>query len=581
MPASRPAPRGRLLIALALFAAALPVAAVQLREVRVVGVDDELEANVRGRLSLSQHPATETLTEARLEYLVERAPEEARRALEPFGYYDAEVNVRPRRQGQSVRVEVRVAPGEPVRVRERRVVIAGPAADDAPLAGLVAGFEPEPGQVFDHRRYEASKSGIQRGLMSRGYFEARLTDARVEVTRASHSADIDLAWESGTRARFGAIRFVDSHVDPGILHSRSEIEPGSPFDQAELLKLHQQLLELDYFSVIDVQPMLAEATGDPPAVPVEIALQPAKRSVYRAGVSYGSDNGAGIRLGFDRRWLNRRGHKLSSDFELGQRRSTFATQYRIPAFARIPGWWSVGVLARRETGGAIETDLAGFQFARSFEFLDDQWSAEFHVQRERYEDQYTTLVYPALRHERKRMDEPLYPRRGYGLSTQLRAGDAAIGSQVDFQQFALQARWVRGLGERQRILLRGEIGRTFGESLERLPPSLRFYAGGDRSVRGYGYQELGPRDAEDNVIGGRNLLVGSVELEHMFSERWGAAVFVDAGNAFNGSDFDAAVGVGIGLRWRSPIGPVRLDLGHGLDDPRQGLRLHLTIGPQL
>ena len=581
MIASRPVARA-LLLALATLVA-LPAAAVQIREVRIAGVEDELADNVRGRISLAQHPPSETLTEARLEYLVEQAPEEARRALEPFGYYDAEVavTVQPGRNGAGVRVDLRIDPGEPVRVRERRVAIGGPAAVDAPLAGLVGDFEPAVGHVFDHQRYEASKSAIQRALMSRGYFEARLEQARVEVTRATRSADITLAWDSGPRSHFGTLQFTGSHVDPAILHSRSEIEPGTPFDQAELLKLHQQLLELDYFSLIDVQPLLAEASGEPPQVPIEIALQPAKRSVYRAGVSYGTDSGAGIRLGFDRRWVNRRGHKLSSELEFGQRRSIFATQYRIPAFARIPGWWAFGVLARRETGGAIDTDIAGLQVTRSFELLDDPWSAEFHVQREHFEGQYTTLVYPALRHERKRMDEPLYPRRGYGLSTQLRAGDGAIGSQVDFLQLAVQARWVRGLGERQRILLRGEIGRTWGERLERLPPSLRFYAGGDRSVRGYGYQELGPRGEDDRILGGRNLLVASAEFEHMFGERWGAALFVDAGNAFNGQDFDPAVGVGAGLRWRSPIGPVRLDLGHGLDSPRRGLRLHLTIGPQL
>jgi translocation and assembly module TamA len=580
MRANRLALLGRSIALLALLAS-LPATAVQLREVRVSGVDDELEDNVRGRLSLSQHPPTETLTEARLAYLIDQAPAEVRRALEPFGYYDAEVTVRPRRTGAQVRVDVRVRPGEAIRVRERNVVIEGPAGADEPLAGLVGDFQPTVGQVFDHRVYESSKNDIQRGLMSRGYFDAELVRGRVEVTRATHSADIDLAWASGPRARFGELRFSGSHINDGILHSRSDIEPGTPFDQAELLVLHQQLQELDYFSVIDVQPLRAEAIGDPPVVPIEVALQPAKRSVYRAGLSYGTDNGAGIRLGFDRRWLNARGHKFTSELELGQRRSTFGTQYRIPAFARIPGWWSIGALARRETGGAIDTDIAGLQFMRSFELLDDQWSAEFHIQRERFEDQYTTLVYPALRHERKRLDEPLYPRRGYGISTQLRAGNDTIGSQVNFVQFGMQARWVRGLGENQRILLRGEIGRTWGEELERLPPSLRFYAGGDRSVRGYGYQELGPRNEADEIVGGRNLVVASAEFEHMLNERWGGAVFVDAGNAFNSDTFEAAVGVGVGLRWRSPIGPVRLDIGRGLDEPRRTLRLHLTIGPQI
>jgi translocation and assembly module TamA len=466
-------------------------------------------------------------------------------------------------------------------VRSRQTAIRGPGGDDRALATLLAGFQPQVGQPFDHRVYEDSKRAVQRGLLQRGYFDAQLEQARVEVTRAEHRAAIELAWLSGPRARFGELRIEGSQVDPQLIASRANLQTGEPYDQAELLALHHRLLELDYFAAIDLQPLLAEAEGEPPVVPIALGLQPAKRSIYRAGLSYGSDNGAGIRLGFDRRWVNPRGHKFASEVEFGQRRSTFGAQYRIPAFERLPGWWALGVVGKRETGGAVETDLAGLLVSRSFELFDDPWVLEGHLQRERFEDQYTTLVFPALRVERKRLDEPLYPRAGYGASAQLRAGSQAIGSDVDFVQFSGQLRWVRGLGESQRLLLRGEIGRTWGDQLQRLPPSLRFYAGGDRSVRGYGYQELGPRNDDDKVIGGRNLLVGSAELEHMFNERWGAAVFVDAGNAFSGTDFDPAVGAGIGLRWRSPVGPVRLDIGHGIDQARRSFRLHLTIGPQL
>jgi translocation and assembly module TamA len=579
MPAIRPACALALVLLLG-----LPMQSAQatrISELRIQGVEDDLLDNLRGRLSIAQHPLAEPLSDARLEYLLEQVPTEARRALEPFGYYDAEVAVDSRRRGDAVRITLRVDPGLPIMVRARQIAIEGPAGSDRPLQKLITDFQPASGQVFDHRVYEDSKRSVQRGLLQRGYFDAQLDHARVEVTRAEHAADIELAWTSGPRARFGELRVLGSQVDPALIESRAELDTGAPYDQAELLAMHQRLLELDYFAAIDLQPQLAEASGDPPVVPIELTVTPAKRSVYRAGVSYGSDNGAGIRLGFDRRYVNQRGHKIASELELGQRRSTFGAQYRVPAFERWPGWWAAGVVAKRETGGAVETDLAGFLVSRSFELFDDPWVLEGHVQRERFEDQYTTLVFPALRVERKRMDEPLYPRAGYGLSALLRAGSQAIGSDVDFVQALAQLRWVRGLGESQRLLLRGEIGRTWGNELQRLPPSLRFYAGGDRSVRGYGYQELGPRDAEDRVIGGRNLLVGSAEVEHMFNERWGAAVFVDAGNAFSGTDFDPAVGVGVGLRWRSPVGPVRLDIGHGLDGPRRSFRLHLTIGPQL
>jgi len=588
MPVHRPVRwPGRLLLLAAL--ASTPAAAVQLGEIRISGVDDELLENVQGSLSLGQQPPDKPLTEARAEYLLGQVPEEVRRALEPFGYYDAEVSVDPQRRGDRLDVDVTVLPGQPVTVHARAIEIDGPAASDPVISRLHADFVPGVGDVFRHELYEDSKASIQRGLLQRGYFESELTRSRVEVTRADRRADIFLDWTSGPRAVFGELRVEGSQVDPQLLidRAREDVQAGEPFDQADLLLLHQRMVELDYFSVVELQPLVGEASGTPPVVPLQLRVEPAKRSVYRAGVSYGTDYGVGLKFGFERRWVNRRGHKFDSSLELGQRRSLFGAQYRIPAFARLPGWWAVGARAEQTSTDTVDSDIAGFLVSRTTQWRGDQWAAEMHLDRERFDDRenmeqrYVTLVYPALRYERKRLQEPLYPRSGYSISAQARAGSTAIGSDVDFVQLWAQGRVVFGLGDWQRVLLGLELGRTFGDDLQQLPPSLRFYAGGDRSVRGYGYQELGPRNSRGDVVGGRNLLAASIEFERMFTPEWGGAVFVDAGNAFNGTDFDAAVGVGIGLRWRSPIGPVRVDLAHGLDEPDNVVRLHLTIGPQL
>ncbi len=584
-PASFPRRCGALL----LWLLAAPAAAAQLGEIRIGGVDEALRDNVRLSLSIAQEARDRPLSEARLEYLLKRLPIEARAALEPFGIYDAEVESEVTRRGETVDVTVRIDAGDPVRVRRQQIVISGAAGDDPVIGKLRGEFEPALGAVFRHAVYEDSKRAIQRGLLARGYFDAELNRARVEVTRAEHAADILLDWDSGPRAHFGELRISGSQVDEALLRNRARenVVAGAPFDQADLLRMHARLAELDYFSVIDVQPLPGEASGEPPLVPIELSLQPARRSIYRAGVSYGTDSGLGLRFGFDRRWLNRRGHKWTSEAILGQRRSMLAAQYRIPAFERLPGWWAIGVLGEQKQSTSVDSDVVGLLVSRSTEWRGDKWMAEWHVDRERYVDRevderrYSTLVYPALHYERKRLDEPLYPRSGYSIAAHLRAGSTAIGSDVDFVQAWGELRTVFGLGDRQRLLLVGQLGRTFGDRLEALPPSLRFYTGGDRSVRGYGYQELGPRNTRGDVIGGRNLAVASIEFERMFNERWGGAVFVDAGNAFSGTDFDPAVGVGVGLRWRSPIGPVRVDVAHGLDSPDRMIRLHLTAGPQL
>jgi translocation and assembly module TamA len=137
------------------------------------------------------------------------------------------------------------------------------------------------------------------------------------------------------------------------------------------------------------------------------------------------------------------------------------------------------------------------------------------------------------------------------------------------------------LGARGRLLLRGEAGVTEAANFADLPPSQRFFTGGDRTVRGYGFEELSPEDEFGNDIGGQYLLVGSVEADYLVWGNFGVAAFFDTGNAMNSTSGDLASGVGLGLRYRSPVGMIRIDFAHPLDDPEQNFRLHITLGPDL
>ena len=190
------------------------------------------------------------------------------------------------------------------------------------------------------------------------------------------------------------------------------------------------------------------------------------------------------------------------------------------------------------------------------------------------------LVYPAFSATKRQSDHPLFPTRGFMLRGEFKLGAEALASDVNFGQFLFDTALIRSVGESNRFIFRGQLGRTFTNEFDLLPPSLRFYAGGDRSIRGYGYQEVGPREA-GLAIGGKNLLVGSAEYERMFTPSWGAAVFVDAGNAFNEVNEGAKVGAGLGLRWRSPVGMVRVDIAHGFDEAENAVQLHINIGSDL
>lgn len=573
-------------------------AAATIDKVRIEGVEDEaMVENINVALSLND-TLGKRLGESRLEYLLNEAVAQTREALEPFGYYSPDVQVQANRSGggQNERVEVviRVDKGEPVRVRRASLSIDGEGGEDRYLKEDLAAFTPRTGDIFDHTTYEASKLKIVRRLADRGYFDADFTQRRVEVTRAEHAADIDLAWVSGIRYDMGPTTFHQSKFQPGLLDKLVYWEEGSYFHQGKLDRLRESLVGLDYFSNIDIQANPDKAVDG--RVPIDVNLSLAKRTIYTAGVSYGSESGAGIRMGVDRRYLNSRGHKLSTQLDYAQNRKTLLTQYRIPAFKWLDGWYTIAVQASDEQTDYIDLRHIEFIGSRSGQINED-WTAvaSIHALRERwayYEDadgnelespeyRYATFTYPSLQADY--LNAPVGSNRPDRLagSVLLRGGVEGAGSDASFLQAHIRARWSREFGRNSALIFRGEYGHTFTSSLVGMPPSLRFFAGGDRSIRGYAWREVGPRIGK-YALGAKNVVTASAEYEYYpGGGPWGGAVFVDTGSAFDGGMPDLSTGVGVGFRWRSPIGPVRLDLAHGLNDPDSQFQVYLNIGTDL
>ncbi|GHA87863.1 autotransporter assembly complex protein TamA [Cognatilysobacter bugurensis] len=587
------------LIAAVLLAVAGAAQAARITRVDVQGLDEAMTENVRQSLSVVD-AIDEEVSERRLEYLAGEIEEETRGALEPFGYYSPTVRITRSGADGAAAYTVSVDPGDPVRVRKTTVAIEGDGRDDRYLREELAEFEPSQGEVFEHPVYESSKAQISRRLAERGYFDADFEQRRVEVTRAEQAADIDLVWNSGQRYDLGEIDFVQK-PEPVVYESLLERlvywEPGTYYHQRRLDRLREALVRLDYFSSIDIQVRPEDAVGND--VPVTVLLTPAKRSVYTAGLSYGTDSGGGVSLGAERRYVNMRGHKALAQLDYLQRRKALTLRYRIPAFAWFEGWYTFSAQVADEQTDYLDSRRIEFVASRSGElneFLTATVAA--HALRERWaytvEDvdaddafvdyRYATFTFPSIRAEYIDADSRLEPRNGIGATLMLRGGVEGVGSDATFAQVHTTARWYRELDLRSRLILRGELGRTLIEDpVGSLAPSIRFHAGGDRSIRGYAFREVGPRigpEGRQYAIGARNVVTGSVEYERYFTEQWGAAVFVDSGSAFNDSP-DWRTGVGIGARWRSPVGPVRVDIARGLDDPDSSFQLYLSLGAEL
>ncbi|KRD76828.1 outer membrane protein assembly factor [Lysobacter sp. Root983] len=504
------------------------------------------------------------------------------------------------RSNAKVVVVITVDKGEPVRVRRSDVAILGAGSEDRYLKEDLAAFKPDVGEVFNHAIYEAAKTKITRRLAERGYFDADFTSRRVEVTRAERAADVDLVWSSGDRYDMGPITFEQTPkriIRDSLLDKLVYWEQGSYYHQGKLDRFRESLARLDYFASIDIEPQPENAVDG--EVPVKVTLTPAKRSIYTAGLSFGTDSGAGVRMGVERRYVNDRGHKALAQVDWAEKRKTATLQYRIPAFTWLDGWYTFSAQLADEQTDYIDSRRIEIVASRSGQ-IDRHWNAtaSVHVLRERWayaidddDDASTpvdyrsaTFTYPSLRAEYVNADDRIYPRNAFGATVMLRGGVEGAGSDASFAQAHASARWYRGMGARSRLIARGELGHTFTDALIDMPPSLRFFAGGDRSIRGYAWREVGPRipgnDGKQYALGAKNVATGSIEFEQYFNDSWGAAVFVDSGSAFDGTP-DWRTGVGVGLRWRSPVGPLRVDIARGINDPDSGFQLYLNIGADL
>lgn len=567
------------------------VARADTLKVNVSGVDKDLADAVKGQLTASQYAGRKDVSATQARVLASDVEKQATVALQPYGYYNATVASQLTQAGTAWTLDLAITPGPATKVTALDIQVPDIALDLSPVRHAVRSFHPRAGEQMDDAVYEASKSTLASALLETGWLDAKPTVHKVEVTRADNRAAIHLHYTVGERYKLGEVSFEGSQFRPGFLQRYVPWESGDWYSQSSLLALQQALTDADYFSIVDVEPDLADAKDH--VVPVKVELAPAKRTVYTAGVFVGTDTGPGVRGGVKRRWINDRGHTLDNQLLIAQRLKTAQSIYTIPRPGHDHASFNLGIgyrdentktsLSRTFSLAANETrDWHGFVRTLGLHLVGGTFTvgnSGGNTNLPGVEHGSSVLVYAEGALTKKVADNPQFVRRGYSLNLVARAGP---GIDTRFAQAQADVVWIRALGRRNRLILRGDAGVTSVADFSKLPPQLRFFAGGDRTIRGYAYQALGPRNSYGRVVGGQRLLVASATVEHYFTRNWGMAAFVDTGDAFDGTAFHPQTGAGLGLRWRSPVGMVRVDVGVPVNNAYyHGAQLHIVIGPDL
>lgn len=570
----------RRLLALALVVlSAQSWAAVQVN-VKIEGINGELKTNVLASLSIAQYKNFGASPEATIRRLNARAPSEIRNALEPFGYFSPTVDSTLTHEGEVWTAAYRISTGPAVKVDRVSVRVEGPGAQDPAFQALERQPALQPGQVLRQQRYTDTKRALQETAEERGYFDAHFSVNTLKVDPERLTAEATLVFVTGPRYRFGAVTIHQDILDPAFVRRYVHIRPGEPYDARKLADLQATLSSSNYFSSVSVTPDKNRATNL--QIPIEVRTTPGRRNVYQVGAGYGTDTGPRLRFGWGNRRINREGHSFRLDTRISHIETQALAQYIVPLQNPASERLVFSALDNQENYGDTVGHYLGVGISRVTQL--GAWQRNEYVKAGRYSSDIsgTTLVSrlitPGISFSCISADITTRNQFGYSVSADLHGSAKALASDNTFASADITARVALPLGPGQ-LLLRGELGAVAARDFDSLPVAQRFFAGGDMSVRGYAYQSLGPRNAQGAVVGGRYLKVGSVEYDYPVVGNWGIAGFYDAGTASDSFTASLDSGIGVGMRYYTPVGAIRIDFAHPIDHPELGFyRIHVGIG---
>jgi len=565
--------------------AGIPVASAAISvRVSIQGLDAELEQNARLLLSVEQQKNHDLLDEGRLRRLHQKAEAEIEQALQPFGYY------RPSITGKLSRIDAlnwlasyTVDPGSPLTISEFDLQVNTGLREDNVFATYLDALPLAVGATFHHGRYESIKSELLRIAAERGYFDARFKQNRVAIDLQSYQARVTLAFDSGARYNFGEISISQDILQPELMERYVDFERGTPYRFDHLVSLRQALTNSDFFQTVEVSP--GEPVRDTREVPVEVVVTPRKPNRYTLGLGYGTDTGARTSLGWARPIINSSGHSFRSELDLSE------IGYSLQAFYSVPVLnprtdrlvYSAGIIDEETDTSDSKIETIGVSLERGRKQWRETLSLEYQLEDYEVADtrDRSELLIPGVSWSRTWGSDLISTLNGLRFDLSIQGAREELLSDANFIQVQGGIKFIKNLDASSRLIARGRMGSTWTSDFEDLPSSVRFFTGGAQSVRGYAYQSLGPENEDGEVEGGEHLMIGSLELDRRIKGNWSLAVFVDGGNAINSLGDDLERSVGFGVRWQSPVGPVRVDLASAISRSGDPWRLHINIGPDL
>jgi translocation and assembly module TamA len=567
-------------------------------DIAIPAVTEQIENNIRAFLSLTRYAERTDVTPEVMSRLQRRIVTETRRSLEPLGYYDPQVEYRVAQEANGKwQVTILVTPGRPVRLSEVTIDIQGPGADARVLRELRNTEELKPGLRLNHGSYERVKDDLVRAAKNEGYLDAQLKTHELVIDRIERRATIKLQLDTGERFHYGAVEIEQDVINDDAMRRLLRMKQGDPYTLDSLLRTQYVLDDTQYFSLVDIDS--AEPDRATRTVAVKITAEPSRKHRFAVSLGYATDTRVRGKFTWDNRRVNDSGHRLKTELIGSSVVKAISVRYVIPVmdvalekleFSAIANEEELGdtFSERYEIGAGLTEAMGRWQRVLFLRFSNETTTFPFDGANPEFETQ-QFLIIPGISYSTL----PSYVVGGrlrpYHIYAELRGSPSTLGSEASFLQLRLQGERIFELAPLWRLRLRGELGTSWVPDFSDLPASQRFFAGGDRSVRGFDLNELSPPPEPiepisgqpartvDTSVGGKHLLTGTVEVERDLPRNFGVAAFYDIGNAFNDFGDPLEYSVGLGVRYHVAVASLGIDIAQPLSESGRSPKLHLYI----
>jgi translocation and assembly module TamA len=545
--------------------------AKNLIQIETTGVTAEVKKNIEASLNID---ALATQSSAAIQEFFNSSPPLVKKALEPFGYFNATVHSALLQQNNGWIYSFQIIPGSPVRVRQLALTISGAGAADPIFQQLLHNLPLAKGQIFSATNYNRTKKIFLNKALAYGYFEAAFEEKQIVIDLRQHSAKITLHFNTGSRSRFGELCFNKNPYDKNFLKRYATFLPHDYYQAAKLEELQQTLAGSGYFETVTVNAKMAEKKHN--EVPVWVTVKPRAAHQYSLGLGYGTDTGARGSAGFEWRRVTENGHRFKTELQVSQINSHLEANYIIPGNKPATDQFVLSAAIQKEDQKLGESELQKILASYVKKVAGWQQTIALTLQREHstLEDQVSQtafLFFPSIDWLKLSQDDPLRPSRGYRFDITLLGVPKLLGN-TPFWQGKFSAKAIYPILQQDRVIVRASLNYTQTSDLAKVPLSFQFFAGGAQSIRGYSYNSIGP---------GALSWTGSLEYRRHILGNWYTAIFYDMGSVADNLYHDLNRSLGVGAVWQSPVGTLALSMAQAQDLPGKPILIQFNMGPDL